>query len=118
MFMVLRKLASAKQSLSAAEIAQSLELPMTTTLRVLATLDAADYVEKDRSSSTYQLGKVAHTLAFSFMSQFPIRDVALPYLQRLTLETGHTSSLFVRVGWSVLRAAAVLGQNSLIHNAH
>lgn len=115
-FNILRMLAVSDGSLEASTISKSNNLPMTTTLRVLATLEAAGFAQRDRKSGEYQLGKSAHTLAYAFMSQFPIRDLALPYLQRITLETGQTSSLFMRLGWNAVRMAAVLGRTTFIHN--
>lgn len=110
MFAMLRRLADASSPESAADLAEALDLPMTTALRVLATLETAGYAERHQGTPRYVIGKAARTLAFAFMSQFPIRDLALPYLQRLTLESGQTASLFVRLGSYAVRAATVLGE--------
>lgn len=114
-FLVLRQLALEPRPMSAAELSKMLSLPMTTTVRALTTLEAAGYAERFQTSTRYVLGKAARTLAFGFLAQFPIRDLAMPYLQRLTLETGFTSSLFVRLGWYAVRVAAVLGQTMIMH---
>lgn len=116
MFEVLRLLAHEKKPLDAAHVAKTLGIPMTSTLRVLGTLEAAGFAERDRAGGRYRIGKAASTLSLAFMSQFAVRDLALPYLQRMTLETGQTSSLFVRLGWNALRVAAVLGHRTLMHS--
>lgn len=115
-FQVLNLLASEKKPLDVSYVANLLSIPMTSTLRVLGTLEAAGFAERDRASGRFKLGKAASTLSFAFMSQFPVRDLALPYMQRLTLETGQTATLFVRLGWNSLRVAAVLGQRRWIHS--
>jgi DNA-binding IclR family transcriptional regulator len=114
-FLVLRWLARELRPTSAAELSKALSLPMTTTVRALSTLEAAGYAERFQTSNRYVLGKAARTLAFGFLAQFPIRNLAMPYLQRLTLETGFTSALFVRLGWYAVRVAAVLGQTMIVH---
>lgn len=114
-FRVLELLARQTEPVGAADLARSLSIPLTTVARALATLEAAGFAERYLASPRYVIGKSARTLAFAFMAQFPIRDLAVPYLQRLTLETGRTSSLFVRLGWYGLRIAAILGPSVLIH---
>ncbi len=88
---------------------------MTNAVRALATLEAAGYAERHHGTADFVIGRSARTLAFAFMAQFPVRDLALPYLQRLTLETGLTSSLFVRLGWYAVRIGQILGPSVLIH---
>ena len=115
-FRVLRQLAGEERPIGAADLAKELSLPMTTAVRALSTLEAAGYAERYQASSRYVLGKAARTLAFGFLAQFPVRDLAIPYLQRITLETGVTSSLFVKLGWYAVRVAAVLGPHVVMHN--
>lgn len=86
---------------------------MTTTLRILSTLEAAGFAERDKSTGRFTTGKSARTLAFAFLSQFPLRDLALPYLQQLTLESGYASSLFLKLGWFAVRAASVPGEHEM-----
>jgi DNA-binding IclR family transcriptional regulator len=115
-FRALRQLAGEERPTGAADLAKELSLPMTTAVRALSTLEAAGYAERYQASSRYVLGKAARTLAFGFLAQFPVRDLAIPYLQRITLETGATSSLFVKLGWYAVRVAAVLGPHVVMHN--
>lgn len=114
-FRVLRLLAMKAEAISAGELAPTLFIPVTTAARALATLEAAGYAERHQGSSRFVIGKSARSLAYAYMGQFPVRDLAMPYLQQLTLETGLTSSLFVRLGWYVLRIGQILGPNVMIH---
>ncbi len=102
---------------SAAEIAKKLELPITTAARALNTLEAAGYVVRHNASARFVLGKSGQRLAYAFMAQFPIRDLALPYLQQLTLLSGHSSSLFIRLGWYSVRIALIPGTSSIVNVA-
>lgn len=114
-FEVLRELASATQPASAAELAARLRLPVTSTIRALATLEAANFARRENGSARYVIGGATRLLSHAFMSQFPIRDAALPYLQRLSAVSGVSCSLFQRLGWCSLRIAFVAGTTSIIN---
>ncbi len=116
-FEALRELAQAGAPLSAAEIAKILSVPLTTAARALNTLEAVGYAVRANGSARFVLGKSGQRLAYAFMAQFPIRDLALPYLQQLTLLTGHSSSLFIRLGWYAVRIALISGTSSIVNVA-
>jgi DNA-binding IclR family transcriptional regulator len=114
-FEVLRVVAAAGAPLGAAEIARLLSLPTTTAVRALSTLEAAGYVLRHNGSPRFILGTAGQRLAYAFMAQFPIRDLALPYLQQLTLLSGSSSSLFIRLGWYSVRIALIAGTASVVN---
>lgn len=116
-FEALRELAQASAPLSAAEIAKILTVPVTTAARALNTLEAVGYAVRANGSAKFALGKAGQRLAYAFMAQFPIRDLALPYLQQLTLLSGHSSSLFIRLGWYAVRIALISGTSSIVNVA-
>ncbi len=116
-FEVLREISRADGALGAADIARMLKLPLTTAARALNTLEAAGYVLRQNGSARFVVGKSGQRLAYAFMAQFPIRDLALPYLQQLTLLSGHSSSLFVRLGWYAVRIALITGTSSIVNVA-
>jgi DNA-binding IclR family transcriptional regulator len=116
-FEALREIAQADAPLSAAEIAKTLSVPLTTAARALTTLEAVGYAVRANGSAKFVLGKAGQRLAYAFMAQFPIRDLALPYLQQLTLLSGHSSSLFIRLGWYAVRIALISGTSSIVNVA-
>ncbi len=116
-FEALREVAQASGPLSAAEIAKILSVPVTTAARALNTLEAVGYAVRANGSAKFVLGKSGQRLAYAFMAQFPIRDLALPYLQQLTLLTGYSSSLFIRLGWYAVRIALISGTSSIVNVA-
>jgi DNA-binding IclR family transcriptional regulator len=99
------------------DVAQTLGLPVTTAARALSTLEAAGYVVRQNGAAKFVIGKSGQRLAYAFMAQFPIRDLALPYLQQLTLLSGHSSSLFIRLGWYAVRIALISGTSSIVNVA-
>ena len=72
---------------------------------------------RHNAAARFVLGKSGQRLAYSFMAHFPIRDLALPYLQQLTLLSGHSSSLFIRLGWYAVRIALISGTSSIVNVA-
>ena len=116
-FEVLREISKADTALGAADVAKILSLPITTAARALSTLEAAGYVIRQNGSAKFITGKSGQRLAYAFMAQFPIRDLALPYLQQLTLLSGYSSSLFVRLGWYSVRIALISGTSSIVNLA-
>ena len=117
-FRTLRLLAGASRPIGSADVTEALAVPISTAARALATLEASGYAERHHGSSRFVIGKSARALAFAFMAQFPVRDLAMPYLQQLTLEAALTSSLFVRLGWFAVRVGRILGPSVLIHRAN
>jgi len=116
-FEVLREMSKADGALGAADIAKMLGLPLSTAARALNTLEAAGYVARQNGSARFVIGKSGQRLAYAFMAQFPIRDLALPYLQQLTLLSGYSSSLFIRLGWYAVRIALISGTSSIVNVA-
>ena len=116
-FEVLREISCARRALGAADIATILKLPLTSASRALNTLEAAGYVQRQNGAARFVVGKSGQRLAYAFMAQFPIRDLALPYLHQLTLLSGHSSSLFIRLGWYAVRIALIAGTSSIVNVA-
>jgi DNA-binding IclR family transcriptional regulator len=115
-FLVLKRLAAEAHPVTAGEMGNAATQTMTVAVRALATLEAAGYAGRHNGTAGFVLGNSARTLAFAFMAQFPARNLAMPSLQQLTLETGLTSSLFVRLGWYAVRIGRIMGPSVLIHH--
>ena len=82
-------LLSGSPPLQVAEIAERLGLPRSTTYRYVAVLRSHHLIEEEEDGPGYRLGTKILELAAT-MSQRPIRDVALPYMERIARETGET----------------------------
>ena len=88
---ILDCLAHSEQPLSSAEIADKLEIPRSTTLRILFTLEAQQFVRKVGKQIT--LGSALIPLGNKAQKSLSIRELAGPILQRITEATGETSHL-------------------------
>jgi len=76
-------------TLSVAEIAATLELPRSTAYRYVAALRTHGLVEDSPDGQGIRLGGRILELAAT-ISRKPLRDLALPYMERVARETGET----------------------------
>jgi len=82
-------LISESPKLQVSEIARRLGLPRSTAYRYIAALRSHHLVEEAVDGRGYRLGTKILELAAT-MSRRPVRDVAIPYLERIARETGET----------------------------
>lgn len=99
---VLRSFTAAEPLLGVTEISAKVGLHKSSVSRILATLEAADLVERDAVSRRFRLGLGVIELAGPILADLDVRRVAYPLLADLARRTGETAALMV---WS--RGAAV-----------
>ncbi len=90
---ILKLLRGHPGGLKAADLARSLGIPVTTTMRITATLQIEGLVQKN--DGRYGLGPVLIHLGNAALAGTDIRRLALPLLQKLTMETDETSHLAI-----------------------
>jgi DNA-binding IclR family transcriptional regulator len=90
---ILKLLADSPDHLKAAEIGRALDIPVTTTLRIMTTLHLEGLVRK--LGNQYELGPVLIRLGTAALSSTEIRALALPVLEKLTARTDETSHLAI-----------------------
>lgn len=90
---VLKLLRGHPGGLKASDLARMLGIPVTTTMRITATLQIEGLVRKN--DGRFGLGPALIHLGNAALAGTDVRKVALPLLQKLTLETGETSHLAV-----------------------
>jgi IclR family acetate operon transcriptional repressor len=123
---VLKLLRGHPGGLKAAELGRALGIPVTTTMRITATLQIEGLVQKNEGR--YGLGPVLIHLGNAALAGTDLRKIALPILQNLTADTGETShlaipcderSLVIAVQDSPhpLRAAAAAGFMTDLHSS-
>jgi DNA-binding IclR family transcriptional regulator len=90
---ILKLLAQTPDGCKGADIARQLGIPVTTTLRIMATLQLEGYAR--RAEGRFELGPVLIHLGNASLAGTEIRELALPILQELTMHTDETSHLAV-----------------------
>jgi len=114
LFRVLSFVAGLRRPVGVSEVTRALELPLSTTHRLLSTLEKAGYVERYQASTSFVTGPQARQLAHSFFSRFGLREACLPYLRQIAFACGETTSLVVPVGWHCIRIATVTGTKDVV----
>ena len=77
------------------DIAKQAELPTSTALRLLSTLQANGYVNQEPESARYYPTLKLYNLGSCILNSFPLVDIAKPYLRRLADETSHSINLSI-----------------------
>ncbi|SMG55707.1 IclR family transcriptional regulator [Paraburkholderia susongensis] len=86
-------------------IAQRLNLPRTTAIRLVQTLQSLGYLERANRDRDFRLGPRVMKLGFEYLNSLAITDVGTPVIERLRDETGFASHLVVRDGREVVFVA-------------
>lgn len=99
---VLEVLAEEGQPLSLVKLSKSLQLPKSTTMRLLMVLEGHRFVQKSAESGLYSLGLKLFELGSKAAAQFDLTERARPYLERMVSRTGETAYLSVLDGGEAL----------------
>lgn len=89
-------------SLSLTEIKEAAQLNKTTAFRIISTLEADGYLERDPETKRYRPSLKVLRLGFTAVSSLEFRDIARPYLRQLSQDADETVSLSVLDGMDVV----------------
>lgn len=90
---ILKLLGSETEGFKAADIARQLDIPVTTTLRIMTTLHLEGLVRKN--GAQFELGPVLIQLGNASLAGTEIRTAALPVLEKLTGQIDETCHLAI-----------------------
>jgi DNA-binding IclR family transcriptional regulator len=90
---VLEVLSAGDAALSLQELSRRLDVHPSTLHRILKTLEEQEYLGRLPDTDMYRLGPRILTLAARLLGTLPIRDIAAPYLRRLSIEVGESVAL-------------------------
>jgi DNA-binding IclR family transcriptional regulator len=97
-------------------IAQLSGLPRSTVARLTHTLLKLEYLDLGDSPAKYKLGLASQTFGAIALRGFGLKQLALPYLQRIANETGAAVSLTVRDGLQMVFLENVRGPAAVTLN--
>ena len=104
-----------QRTLSLTEAARGVGLPLSTVSRLLATLEAGDFVRRT-TEGRYMPGGRLLRIGVMALHGIDLYDVAAPYLDQVASFTGETANLGVRVaGDKVLYIRQALSGHSIRH---
>ncbi len=107
-------------------LATALDLPPSTTFRLLETMERAGFVRQNAATDRYAIGVQAVQLGITALGALDLTAIAPQYLQTLAAETGESAFLAVRddtqivyllkqEGQRSIRTTAVLGSRRPLH---
>lgn len=88
-------------------------LPRPTVYRVLDTLAAVGWIERDETTRRYYLGREMIALGAAAAARHPIERLAAPALAQLAAEIGQTTYLMVRAGLDAVCVARHESRNAV-----
>lgn len=88
--------------LTQSEIARRMALSPATTLRLLRTLQDADFIEQSPETKRYRPGLAAIRLGFAAVRGLGLRDAAIRFLERLAIELNATANLAILAGTEIV----------------
>lgn len=97
---VLKHLAAIDHPMGVGELSEQLEVPRTTMLRIVSTLEEEGLIVAD--NRRYQLGALMAHLGARAMDNVDVRRMALPILKELSNNSRETSHIASRVGTQVM----------------
>jgi IclR family pca regulon transcriptional regulator len=99
---ILSAFRSGRPLLGVSDLSREVGLSRSTAHRYIATLAGLGYLQQDVPTRKYRLGPRVLDLGFSAISSMDLREVAVPHLQALSDETGHTVNMAVLEGADIL----------------
>jgi IclR family transcriptional regulator, pca regulon regulatory protein len=115
---VLEAFSESKSELSLVEIATAVNLDKSTTFRLVYTLEALGYLERDPQSKRYRPALKTLRLGFTVLRSLDVVEVARPYLKALSQETGEASSMAIRDGAEIIYVIRISPMQMVNLNLH
>ncbi len=104
---------SQREDFGVSEIARNIGVAKSTAHRLLTTLCARGFTERDEETGRYRLGMHLYELGHLAVSRSDIRNAALPILQEMHQRTGATAHIGVPDGDEVIYLERIIGRESL-----
>ena len=102
-----------REEFGVSELARNIGVAKSTAHRLLTTLCARGFAERDEESGRYRLGLHLYELGHLAVSRSDIRNAALPILQDMHQRTGATAHIGVPDGDEVIYLERIIGRESL-----
>lgn len=96
--MILEFMKQFNKEYTIAEISEGIDIPPSTTHRILSTLIKCDYVMKDDRTHLYKLGPGLISLGIAATSNISLQNDAYPILKALSKETQEDTFLIIKSG--------------------
>lgn len=103
---ILQYLEKSGGSSSVSDISINLDLPLSSTFRLLKVLEGAEFVYQDSQLGWWHIGLGAFNVGTAYIHNRDVLSIAGPFMRRLTLMSGETVNVAIRNG----SEAVLIGQ--------
>lgn len=114
---ILRGFTSSEPEQGVSEIARRIGLHKSSVSRLVATLEQAHLLERDRETKRIRLGAGLVGLAAPLLANVEVAEAARPYLTDLARRSGETISYSIWDGAEAVSLQQALGGNAIAHYA-
>jgi DNA-binding IclR family transcriptional regulator len=90
------------EELTVAEISNALDLYPSKVSRMLTTLEAEGFFERDSNNGKYRLGLGFFTLGMAYIFNFPLRKIIRPHVEQMAKELNLTASWAIMKNFDVI----------------
>lgn len=111
---VLECFTTAAPEMTLTQLSRELDMPKSTLLNLIRTLEESGYLYRVRQSQSYRLGYKIMELGYSMRTAFPVVQFALPLMEELQLATGEFVYLTTHVNGRVLYLECVYPQKRTV----
>jgi len=115
---ILEAFSPSSPRLGITEIANKTNLSKSTVFRLIHTLCSLGYIIPSAEEKKFTLGPKVLELGFAVLSSLELREVAQPYLQRLSQRTKETVNLAILEGWKLIYIERIKTHQILNINLH
>lgn len=99
---------------SVTELAERFDLDKSTVSRLLKTMESYGYIQQERNSRNYTVGKRMYGIGWQLTNRYSLRETAKPYLNRLAEQTGECAHIGVYSAGKALVTDDVQPETSLL----
>jgi len=102
---ILERFGQGTERMRLSEIAREINISRSSAFRLLHTLQARGYLERDEETKSYRLGSRVLALGYAFLASKDVVELARPILERLRDETGCSAHIGILDGNEVVYVA-------------
>lgn len=111
---ILECFTTAAPEMTLTQLSRELDMPKSTLLNLIRTLEESGYLYRVRQSQNYRLGYKIMELGYSMRTEFPVVQFALPLMEELQLATGGFIYLTTHINGRVLYLECVYPQKRTV----
>lgn len=115
---IIETVVDSKDGIGVIEISEAVELPASTTHRILTSLAGLNYVTQDRISKKYTPGRVLFAISGKLVRENSLAELGRPFLMELSDKTGETVHFCVLEDYKTYLVDKVRSNKNLTHTSN